>query len=490
MGEVQLKTKTIAKNRAVELVLFMLLLLLYLGKQLPAINNPPWENYETWRQGDTYSIAVNFYQYEYHILRPQLNYDGPGDNYVQLEFQIMPFLAATLFRLLKSTAPAIPRAINLILFLGSAAYTYGIMRKFAGMLPSLCGLAIYLFMPITLLYSRAIMPESSALFFYCGGVYYLLRWYLYNNRVSVWTSAFFVAIAITQKTPTLFVGILILFVFLWKLKKDCIRSFTFYGYGAIALGIPAAYYSYASTVAVFHFVNGITAKHILTDEIFSVFTKKGISFFLSSPPRNFGWVVILFAGAGFLLTFTKERRFVLVWALSFGLEWATIVAAIKFGYYLIFMAPVFSVLCAIVLSDLLKWKKQIAVYGAVLLVCWTAYSGIRQSNSLVKPHEKIEAIAAFLSSHTREEDIIAIAALNPVYLNAANRRGYRANLKYYDYIPQEPRDEIRYFMDHGVTWFLVIGGSIPDDDAGYLDYLEKNYIVAGSDDNCTLFRLE
>lgn len=478
-----------ANNRLIAVGLIIILIAIFLGIQLPGIGNMPWEKYDSWRQSDTYSIAVNYHQYEYNILKPQFNYDGPADNYIQLELQIMPFMAATAFKILGTTTPAIPRAINLMFFIASALFVYFIMRRFTEVLPSVCGFAVYLFMPITLLYSRAIMPEAPALFFYCGGVYFLLRWYLDSKNIFMWISALLVAIAITQKTPIIFIGILILYTFISKLKKDCIRSPLFYGYGAIALGIPALYYFYSSTIATFKFVNGITLKHVFTKEIFSIFTKEGLKFFYTNLPMNFGWMLLIFAGIGLLLSFSKKRSFVLVWAAAILLEWVTIVALIRFGYYLIFMAPVLSVLCAIAVSELWKWKKQIAVFGTVFMICSTAYLGVIQFRSRVIVDEKIDAAAAFIRNNTGSDDIIAVSSVNPVYHNAANRRGYRANIKYYDYIPRDPEDEIKYFIEHGVSHFVVVGGSIPNDDNGYLAYLEANYTIVGSDGYCTLFSL-
>ena len=477
-----------ANSRPVAIILIIMIMLVFLAIQLPTLSNPPWEKYDSWRQSDTYSIAVNYYQYEYSIFKPQFNYDGPDDNYVQLEFQVMTFLSATIFKLMEIPTPVIPRAINLLFFLGSALYTYLIMRKFSNVIPSVCGFALYLFMPITLLYSRAIMPESPALFFFCGGVYYLLKWYMDDSSLSIWISSILVAIAITQKTPVLFVGILILCVFIWKLKKNCLHSMTFYGYAMIALAIPAIYYFYTAHTATFKFVNGIAIKHIFTKKILSFFTKEGLSFFFTDLPIYFGWALVISAGVGFLLSFKKERRFILVWTLAFGLEWMTIVAIIKFGYYLIFMAPIFCVLTAIAISDLFKWRKQIAICGVSLLFCLTAFLGIRQSNSLVRINDKVTTTAALIQKHTTKDDIIAITASNPVFFNAANRRGYRANLKYYDYIPQEPENEVRYFIDHGVTYFIVLEGSLNNSE--YLEYLETNYSVIDSDGYCTLFRLE
>ena len=47
-----------------------------------------------WRQGDTAAIARNFARLQFNIMYPQTTYNGPPPNYVELELQIVPFLAA------------------------------------------------------------------------------------------------------------------------------------------------------------------------------------------------------------------------------------------------------------------------------------------------------------------------------------------------------------------------------------------------------------
>src|SRR5271170_7952323 len=74
------------------IVLFALVLRWH-GIHNPLLDHPAW------RQGDTASIARNFATLQYNILDPQTNYDGPPPNYVELELQIVPFFAATLYKI-------------------------------------------------------------------------------------------------------------------------------------------------------------------------------------------------------------------------------------------------------------------------------------------------------------------------------------------------------------------------------------------------------
>ena len=62
--------------------------------RLKGIHSPIFDH-PGWRQGDTAAIARNFAQLQYNIFLPQVDYNGPPPNYVELELQIVPFLAAT-----------------------------------------------------------------------------------------------------------------------------------------------------------------------------------------------------------------------------------------------------------------------------------------------------------------------------------------------------------------------------------------------------------
>ena len=66
--------------------------------RLKGIHNPIIDH-PGWRQGDESAIARNFATLDYNPLHPQTDYNGPPPNYVELELQIVPFLAATLYKL-------------------------------------------------------------------------------------------------------------------------------------------------------------------------------------------------------------------------------------------------------------------------------------------------------------------------------------------------------------------------------------------------------
>lgn len=484
----RMRRKQTTKQNKRENILLLVILIGYFILQFPKLSNPAYEMIENWRQTDTYSIAINYLQYGMNLFAPQLNYDGIGNIYVQLELQIVPYLSALIFRCIGSASAFVPRLLSLLFYLGSAWFLFRILRRFTALLPAVMGVLLYLFMPVSLLFSRAIMPEACAMFFYCGAIRYLLDWYMERRLHAVWISAIFMAFAILEKIPVAFAGLLVLACFFWKERLDCFRRKEFWGYGIISLGLPLVYYAYASIVSTADCVDSIASKRIFTEGIPAFFTSDALDFFRTEMPDYFGVAVLIVAGVGFLLCFTPERKPLAVWAIAFALELVTIVAIIQFGYYLIFIAPVLAALCAVALENV-KVRNALAAVACFAVVFGTElYHAIPYWNSATQVDDSVAHVAQTMDSISEPTDTFAVATGSPIYLNAANRRGYRANLKHYDDIPIGAAEETDYYIQRGISYFVVVDGTVYDDPTGeYLDYLNRTFPIVAQNEDCTIY---
>lgn len=480
------------KGRRARWLALAALFAVFIAVQCFRLPMAPWDVGGSWRQSDTYSMALNYVQYGMDPLRPQLNYDGLSGNYAQLELQIVPFLSAVLFRLLGTTSWVIPRLLSLLFFLGSAWYLYRLMGQFTGFAPTFMGTAIYLFLPLSVQMAAAIQPESCALFFYCGGVYYLKRFHDTGRGGFALAAGGMTALAILEKTPAAFVGLLFLYVFFSRWGRSAFRRPVFYATGAVALLPFLLFTLYTSAHSTFKFVDGIASKHILSPgKLLSLFTREGVAFFLRSGRECFGWGAVALALVGLTLCLGRERRFYLVWAGAFALECATIVAIIRFDYYLVFVLPICAALVSVAAEELGKCKKQAAVTACAAVLVLTCASSVRRWQLVTPPDPSVDRAGAFIAQHTEPDDGLAVAALNPAYLNAANRRGYRANIAYYDFIPTGPAAETDWFIDQGVSKFVVVDGAVYNDpDGAYLAYLEANFPICARCDYCVIYDLE
>lgn len=486
-----MKQKQMKKWDIKELILLAAIFIGYFILQFPKFSNPSYEMIESWRQTDTYSIAINYLQYNMNLLAPQINYDGIGNIYVQLELQIVPYLSALIFRCFGITSVFVPRLLSILFYFGSAWFLFRILRKFTSLWPAIMGILLYLFMPVSLIFSRAIMPEACAMFFYCGAICFLLDWYVENASHKIWLSAIFMAFAILEKIPVAFAGLLVLACFLWKERLYCFKTKEFWGYGVISLGLPLMYYTYASIIATANCVDGIASKHIFTKGFSAFFTSEAMDFFRTKLPDYFGVAVLIFALIGFFMCFTAKRKPIVIWVIAFVLELVTIVAVIRFGYYLIFIAPILAALCAIVLETIRAKKTVAAVICFAVVFCAELYQAIPYWNNATQIDSSVAHVAETMDSVSQLTDTFAVASGSPIYLNVANRRGYRANLKYYDDIPVGAEAETNYYIEHGVSYFVVVNGAVYNDSTGeYLDYLNRAFPVVIQNEYCTIYDMK
>ena len=488
----KMRKKRTTEQSARELFLFLAICACYFAVQASTLSNPAYETIESWRQTDTYSIAVNYVQYDMNPFAPQFNYDGIGNIYVQLELQIVPYLSALLFRLLGGATPVVPRLLSLLFYLGSAWFFFRILRRFTVLWTALMGLLLYLFLPISMVFSRAIMPEACAMFFYCGAVWFLLDWYQSKRRATykLWLSAICMAFAILEKIPVAFAGLLVLACFVWKWGRACLHEKSFWGYGAVSLGLPLLYYAYVSVIATAKFVGGIASKHIFTEGLSAVFTSEAMDFFRTELPKAFCPAILLCACIGFFLCRTQRRKPLAVWAVAFALELGVIVAVIRFGYYLIFVAPVLAALCAVFLEEVGRKKPMACIACFLVLFCLELFQSIPCWSDATQLDTEIASVAQSMEAISEQSDLFAVASGSPVYLNAANRHGYRANIGYYEEIPTGAQAETAYYIARGVSYFVVVGDSVCNDESGeYLAYLNQTFPVALENEYCKIYDL-
>ena len=151
-------------------------------------------------------------------------------------------------------------------------------------------------------------------------------------------------------------------------------------------------------------------------------------------------------------------------------------------------------LAGLVVAVVLAWKEKSLLTVAVFACAAVAVTTV-QGNLALWPQTQADPIIAevgqFIQAHTQPDEGVAIGVNNPSYLNAANRRGYRANIAYYDYIPTGPEAEVTYFIEHGVRWFVVVQGWVyNDEDGAYRTYLREQFPVAATGTNCVIYDLQ
>jgi 4-amino-4-deoxy-L-arabinose transferase-like glycosyltransferase len=460
--------KMIMKLRCSRKIVIFFIFLFIIVLRLPNISNSPYE-YDSWRQADTESIAINFVEEKFNIFYPQLNYDGPPPNYVQLEFQITTFFIAILYKLF-GYHYALARMVPIAFFIGSAAFLYLIGKQYYSPQTATFALFLYGILPLNILYSRAIMPESAALFFFLGAFFFFSLWVKNERFVVLILAGLFTALAIAEKVPTIFVGIPMLVMAIMKYKKRVFTKWELWLFLIISLVPPYLYFQWLNTIAEFKFVSGIATKHVLPETLTAIFSETALHFFYKELPAAFTGVGLILFVIGLMKVSWKEEFPIGVWTLAMIVELITVVSVIKFNYYLIFISPIISLLGAIVLASLYQKKLGwIWVTLVMFAVCFSSFGYIHpmfdsQNLDVIKQGRFVQAL-------TNKNDLIVVGTDDPSLLNASHRKGWRVT----NTIPGDSIAELRYFIDHGAKYFVPLKGFIYGDDGKLKSYLELHF---------------
>lgn len=456
------------------------ILLVIFALHAPWLSKPPYE-YDGWRQSDTEAIALSIADSGFGSLYPQLNYDGPPPNIVQLEPPVTPLLIALLYGAFGQQY-ALARLVPLLFFLGSTVYVYRIgLRLLPSAAAALTAALVYGLLPVNLLYARAIMPEAGALFFTTGAFFYFLVWRCGRETpdgqrqlelAPLIASAVCTALAVSQKIPAVFIGIPLLVIALECFRLAVWRRIELWLFAVAALVPPYLYYRHMGAVAEFRFVDGIAAKHIFPRMWSDFASGEAQRFFVEELPLAFTWWGLLLFAIGLLAAvFSWRQRYpLIVWALAFLAEFLLIVAVIRFPYYMIFLGPPLALLVAYALS--LLWRSSSGVVLSALLVAALSV----QSVALVLPHwrssqPELLRQAAIVRELTQPDDLIVVGTDDPSLLNATRRKGWRVG----NTLPQDPLKELELFVQGGASYFVPLKGYIHGDDGTLRRLLEQRY---------------
>lgn len=464
--------------------------------RIPGINNAPPEVGDMWRQPDTESIASNFLNYEFNILKPQFNYDGPLPNYIQLEFQITTFIIAILYKVFGQHY-FLARLVPIVFFMISVYYLYKISQKIYGIEIAWITIIIYGILPLNLFYSRAIMPESAALCFFNGAFYYFYifdsqsetfySYYESSRRTSsLFLSAIFTALAISQKTPTIFIGLAFLFMSIEKYGLYFIKQAKLWIFAIISLFPPFLYILYSGHIAEFKFVEGIGNKHILPKFLSAIFTPEAIDFYKANLAESFTIIILVLGTIGLLTVIltslsvipSKDKESpILYWLIAMILEVIFIVSVIKFKYYLIFLTPIISILAARALYLISSRFRYIGRVIVVIILIYTAYNSFIMVKDQMVVRQDIVDFGRVVDEYTKEGDLIVVGHFDPSRLSISNRQGWRANIGLYDHIPKGVEEQIQYYIENGADYFILDENGIYNDDGSMKKYLDDNFMM-------------
>lgn len=247
----------------------MAILLLGTGLRLIDIHSPVMDH-PAWRQGDTAAIARNFAELNFNILYPQTDYDGPPPNYVQLELQIVPYLAALGYKLF-GVHEIFGRAISIVFSLGTVVVLAFFGRwLFESAAAGLAAALLYAIFPGSVYYGRTFMPDAAMTFFLSAALFASTRTLLAPApRGMPWKeigSAVLLALAFLAKPVALLAILPLLAVDVFRHEDKAVTPRV--PWRSVLLLIPGIallwlYLGYVGSHAEWHWASAITERHVL-----------------------------------------------------------------------------------------------------------------------------------------------------------------------------------------------------------------------------------
>ncbi len=233
--------------------------------RLKGLHDPIFDH-PGWRQGDTAAIARNFATLQLNPLFPQTDYNGPPPNYVELELQIVPFLAALLYKVF-----GVHEIFGRLLSIAFGVATIPVIAFFGRWLfgsavAGICAAAVYAILPGAWYYSHTFMPDTTMVFFTTAALYACARWIVDDDASwrGWWPAALLLMLAFLAKpvavTAAVPVAATAVARFGWR---DALRRPQLWALFAVAF-VPLALYDHVvSSHAEWHWASGITKLHVI-----------------------------------------------------------------------------------------------------------------------------------------------------------------------------------------------------------------------------------
>ena len=340
--------------------------------RLKGIHNPIFDH-PGWRQGDTAAIARNFALLRYNPLFPQTDYNGPPPNYVELELQIVPFLAATLYKLF-GVHEVFGRLISLAFGIATIPVVAAFGRwLFRSSIAGVAAAAAYAVLPGAWYYSHTFMPDTAMTFFTTCALYACARWIVDDDARSWrgwWPAALLLMAAFLAKpvavTAAIPVAAAALARFGWR---GAIARPQLWALAAVAFVPLGVYDRVVSSHAEWHWASGITRLHVVPSLITAftsphAFIAKALAFVHAMKmlaTTMLGPIGFTLAILGLFVPL-RSRSDALVWGwLGGGLLYAYVVVTVeRVDYYLYLLLP----FGALLIGRLFAWALE--RWGAAL----------------------------------------------------------------------------------------------------------------------------
>jgi hypothetical protein len=394
-----------------------------------------------WRQGDQAAIARNFAQLRNDILYPQVDYDGPPPNYIELELQIVPFAAAQLYKAF-GVHVGFGRLIVVFFSLGTILLVYWFALELASPRAGLAAALLLAIAPGAIYYGRTFTPDSVMVFFSTGVLLFWWRWCMRRAPADLVAAVAFGALAWLAKPPALLVLLPILGVLVARRGWRAFIDWSLYAFLALTLVPFVLYFNHVSAIAEWHWFSGITQKHVLpalwtalsSPAAFYDAVRNALALLDMLAHTILGPVLLALMLAGALLLpdspVKRERGWLFAtWAAALCAYAFVVVNVQRVDYYLLPWLPLAVLVAGVAIDGI--WQRvvqrPVAVGAWVALaaaVFITGYIDMLELAPYYVWNPRVYASATLLDRELAPGSIIVMGHYGPDVLYLINRKGW------------------------------------------------------------------
>ena len=392
----------------------------------------------TWRQADTANYVYDFYTNGLDLFHPSVCWMG-NHKTLLLEFPLPEAIASIGYHIF-GESHVIIRLVFFLFFLGAVLFFYKIVDLVASKKTAQVASLIFLFIPLSLFFSRAVHIDFTALFFVHAGIYWLMKGYQKKNFGHLLIASLMCTLAILIKVPYLFYFSIPVIWFVWKEKRLKYFLKTFFLY-LIPLGCFALwqYHSHSlnSSAPDWEYVIGYRKfddnslwyfgdlKQRLSAENWLLLGERMHSEIL-------GWTGLALGVFGLIMSIIRKHWFSILWlAGTFVYVLIFFNLNVVHNYYQIPFVSISAVFIAVGILQVGVWLKKWKQFTIILLCLLFAGESIyySEANYYIVQTEQIE-IGELIKTNTNQNDLVMINYANydskcPNFLYRARRNGWQ-----------------------------------------------------------------
>jgi 4-amino-4-deoxy-L-arabinose transferase-like glycosyltransferase len=468
-----------------------------------------------WRPAELAGIALEYYRNGFHFFHPQVLWGGSGPGYVEMEFPIVPFTTALLFRLFgvhEQLCLVVPLAVGFGLVWVTYSFARYMYDEGSGLM---AGMVVAVAPTLRMMTIEGLYPDPPMVLFGTLALYLLARWVDTGRTRDLVLGSLSVAFAILLKMTALILGLLVLYLLVRKHGRSWWRHGSTWGAAALMLLPPSLWYWHAHQL------------YVVTGNTFGIVGagySKFSSLDLLVDPRYYVRVIFRMAtyqwtpvgalgcGYGAVLTMRRKSLFPLVWLAALGLYVLFIARGITDGHYayLLPALPVGAILGGLGLSTALarirttlmasQWVvvSMFALLFAANVVVASEVFEIhdRPTDSVAWEMKKVTGLRVARVTAPGSLLIVVDSAMDertpqtsmtpPDVFYFGDRRGWYRSLAWLNVA------EIERLHEQGASYFVVSGQSVSEfkiKRADIFAYLSGEYEKIVDDDEAIVFAL-